>query len=119
MTKKLLIASAGAGKTHRIAEECCQLADDNKRVLVVTYTENNQKEISEFISYCKKHQDSNGYLNQDFFNFSEIKKGIFLSGPFTNLMFEVIGGQKEKLKILIGNITTTITKKNYYLYRSV
>ena len=45
MTKKLLIASAGAGKTHRIAEECCQLADDNNRVLVVTYTENNQKEI--------------------------------------------------------------------------
>ena len=41
----MLIASAGAGKTHRIAEECCQLADDNKRVLVVTYTENNQKEI--------------------------------------------------------------------------
>ena len=80
---------------------------------------NNQKEIGEFISHCKKHQDSNGYLNQDFFNFSEIKKGIFLSGPFTNLMFEVIGGQKEKLKILIGNITTTISKKNYYLYRSV
>lgn len=41
----MLIASAGAGKTHRIAEECCQLADDNNRVLVVTYTENNQKEI--------------------------------------------------------------------------
>lgn len=46
MTKKLLIASAGAGKTHKIAEECCQLADDNNRVLVVTYTENNQKEIT-------------------------------------------------------------------------
>jgi len=45
LTKKLLIASAGAGKTHRIAEQCCQLADDNNRVLVITYTENNQKEI--------------------------------------------------------------------------
>ncbi|WP_426357413.1 UvrD-helicase domain-containing protein [Pseudocolwellia sp. HL-MZ19] len=45
MAKKLLIASAGAGKTHRIAEECCQLANDNKRVLIITYTENNQKEI--------------------------------------------------------------------------
>jgi hypothetical protein len=47
LTKKLLIASAGAGKTHRIAEECCQLADNKKRVLVITYTENNQKEIIE------------------------------------------------------------------------
>jgi DNA helicase-2/ATP-dependent DNA helicase PcrA len=45
LTKKLLIASAGAGKTYRIAEECCQLADDDNRVLVITYTENNQKEI--------------------------------------------------------------------------
>ena len=78
-----------------------------------------QKEIIEFISYCKKHQDSKGYLNQEFFNISKIKKGIFLSGPFTNLMFEVIESHKEKLKILIGNITTTISKKKYCLYRSV
>jgi len=54
-----------------------------------------------------------------FFNFQKIKKGKFLSGPFTNLMFEVIENQKEKLKVLIGNITTIISKKTYYLYRSV
>ena len=79
----------------------------------------NQREIVQFISYCKKYQDTNGYLNQDFFNFQKIKQGKFLSGPFTNLMFEVIENQKEKLKVLIGNITTIISKKTYYLYRSV
>jgi len=79
----------------------------------------NQKEITKFISYCKDHQDNNGYLNQDFFDFQKIKKGKFLSGPFTNLMFNVIENQKEKLKVMIGNITTTITKKNHYLYRPV
>ena len=80
---------------------------------------NNQKEILNFISHCKKYQDTNGYLNQEFFSFQEIKKGIFLSGPFTNLIFEVIDSQREKLKVLIGNITTTISKKTYYLYRPV
>ena len=79
----------------------------------------NQKEIVQFISYCKSHQDINGYLNQDFFNFAQIKKGRFLSGPFTNLIFDVLENNKKKLKVLIGNITTTISKKTGYLYRSV
>jgi len=79
----------------------------------------NQKEIVQFVSHCKKHQDINGYLNQDFFNLQKIKKGKFLSGPFTNLMFDVIENQKKKLRVLIGNITTTISKKTDYLYRSV
>jgi len=78
----------------------------------------NQGEIKNFISFCKTHQDINGYLNQDFFNFSKIKQGRFLSGPFTNLIFKVLENKKKKLKVLIGNIKTTISKKNYYLYRS-
>ena len=35
----------------------------------------NQKEIIKFISYCKKHQDHNGYLSQDFFDYQKIKRG--------------------------------------------
>ena len=79
----------------------------------------NQKEIESFIDYCKKNQDSDGYIKPSFFEFSNMKKGIFLSGPFTNIIFNVIGKQKDKLKILIGRITTTITKKSDYLYRPV
>jgi len=79
----------------------------------------NQKEIISFIDYCKNNQGPDGYLKQSFFNFSDIKKGVFLSGPFTNMIFSVIENQKDKLKVLIGNVTTTITKNSNFLYRSV
>lgn len=78
-----------------------------------------QKEIISFVDYCKNNQGADGYLKQSFFNFSDMKKGIFLSGPFTNMIFSVIENQKDKLKVLIGNVTTTITKNSNFLYRSV
>ena len=31
----------------------------------------NQKEIIKFINYCQEHQDKNGYLGQDFFDFQK------------------------------------------------
>ena len=76
----------------------------------------NQKEIVNFINYCKKNQDENGYIKQSFFEFSNISKGKFLSGPFTNMIFSVIENQKHKLKILAGKVTMTITKNSNYLY---
>ena len=51
----------------------------------------NQKEIIDFINYCKKNQDLDGYIKQSFFEFSNMKKGMFLSGPFTNVIFSVLG----------------------------
>ena len=47
MTNKLLIASAGAGKTHRLAKSACVAASDNKRILILTYTRSNQQEIKD------------------------------------------------------------------------
>ena len=47
------------------------------------------------------------------------KKAKFVSGPFTNMIFEVIEKQKNKLKILVGNVVTTISDKNNYLYRPI
>ena len=85
----------------------------------LTNSKINQREIINFINFCKKNQDLDGYIKQSFFEFSNMKKGIFLSGPFTNIIFNVIGKQKDKLKILIGEITTTITKNSDYLYRRV
>ena len=79
----------------------------------------NQKEIINFINYCKTNQGSDGYIHQSFFNFSNMSKGIFMSGPFTNMFFKVIENQGNKIKILIGNMTTTITKNSNYLYRPV
>jgi len=79
----------------------------------------NQNEIKSFIDHCKSFEDENGYLTQDFFEDFSMKKGKFISGPFTNMVFSIISNQKTKIKILIGNITTTISKKSGYLYRAV
>jgi len=79
----------------------------------------NQKEIINFIDYCKKNQDEEGYIKQSFFDFSNIEKGIFLSGPFRNTIFNVIENHRHHLKVLVGKITTTITKNSNYLYRPV
>tara|TARA_Y100001970_G_scaffold284225_1_gene401138 strand:- start:740 stop:1240 length:501 start_codon:yes stop_codon:yes gene_type:complete len=82
-------------------------------------SKDSQNEIVSFINYCKTNQGADGYLKQSFFGFNNINKGIFVSGPFTNMIFKVIENQKNKLKILIGNVTTTITKSSNYLYRSI
>ena len=79
-------------------------------------SQTNQKEIVHFINHCKNNQGPDGYIQQSFFNFSNITKGIFLNGPFANIVFNVIENQKNKLKILIGNATTIIKKNSEYLY---
>ena len=81
--------------------------------------QNNQKEIINFIDYCKNNQGKDGYIKQSFFDFSNITKGMFVTGPFANMIFNVIEKQKNKLKILVGNMTTTVTKNSNYLYRQV
>jgi len=56
---------------------------------------------------------------KSFFQAMIKKKAKFISGPFTNLIFEIIETQKNKLKILVGNIITTIPNKTNYLYRPI
>ena len=80
---------------------------------------NNQKEIINFIDYCKSNQGVDGYLKQSFFEFSNMTKGIFLNGLFANTIFSVIEKQKYKLKVLIGNMKATITKESNYFYNSI
>ena len=77
----------------------------------------NQKEIIDFIDCCKENQDADGYIRQSFFKFLNMKKGMFLNGPFANIIFSVIDKQRNKLKVLMGQVTTTITKNSNYLFR--
>ncbi len=74
----------------------------------------NQKDIIRFVNYCKSFEGSNGYLMSTFFDNLKTKYAEFLSGPFTNMIFEIILEQKNKLKILIGNSTATIEKSKYH-----
>ena len=78
-----------------------------------------QKEIEKFIYYCKSFENKDGYLKPLFFKKALKDKGRFTNGPFSNLMFEIIEKQKNKLKVLVGNFVTTISDNKNYLYRSV
>ena len=79
----------------------------------------NQNEIIEFIRYCKRSENSKGYLTQTFFKTIVKEKAKFISGPFTNIIFEILEKQKNKLKITVGNIVMTISDNANYLYRPV
>ena len=77
-----------------------------------------QTAIVNFIQFCKKNENDDGFLKQDFFDLSNFKRGIFISGPFTNLIFNIIENQGKRLKVLIGNVTTTIKKiQAFYIVR--
>ena len=79
----------------------------------------NQSNIIKFIEYCKTFENEKGYLTQSFFKTIITKKAKFISGPLTNMIFEILEKQKNKLKILVGNIVTTIPNKTNYLYRPI
>ena len=79
----------------------------------------NQNEMVEFIKYCKCSENSKGYLTQAFFKNITTKKAKFISGPFANMMFEILKKQKNKIKIIVGNVVMTISDNSNYLYRPV
>jgi len=59
LTRKLLLAAAGAGKSKRIANEALKRAASGGRVLVLTYTINNQIELVRHICDLNKFQPKN------------------------------------------------------------
>ena len=80
--------------------------------------ESNQKELKNFINFCKSNEDSCGYLKQSFFNDTKKTKGKFISGPFTQMMFDILDRKEKRLKILINNINITISKNSRNLFYS-
>jgi hypothetical protein len=72
-----------------------------------------QNEINEFLKKCKSLEDENGYISETFFEINLNTKYKFLSGPFSNKIFEIVNLQKNKIKILLGNVKTTINKQDY------
>ena len=79
----------------------------------------NQSELVKFINHCKSFENEKGYLSQSFFENIITKKAKFVSGPLTNMIFEIIEKQKNKLKFLVGGIITTVPNKSNYLYRPI
>ena len=72
-----------------------------------------QNEIIDFIEKCKNLENENGHISENIFDIKLNNNYKFFSGPFTNLIFKIIEIQKNKIKILIGNIETIVKKKEY------
>ena len=72
-----------------------------------------QKEICAFIDKCKLSEDTNGYLSDQFYDLNINSNYKFFSGPFTNSIFKILELQKNKIKILMGNLKTTVNKKDF------
>ena len=80
----------------------------------------NQSELEEFIRFCKLNEDKKGFLTQSFFKIIEKTKARFISGPFTQMVFDIIEKEGSKLKILMNNINITIPKNSSkFLYSSI
>jgi len=80
---------------------------------------NNQKEILSFVDRCKKFQDREGFIKQNFFSETNFSRAKFISGPFTNLVFDVLSRQADKIEILIGKYKTRMSKNSSFLYRPI
>ena len=72
-----------------------------------------QKDIIKFIDECKNSENKDGYLSKSFYELYLNCKYRFTSGPFAETIFKIIGLQKNKMSILLGNIRTTINKEEY------
>jgi len=77
----------------------------------------NQKELGNFVKFCRSNEDSCGFLGQSFFNIVKKTKAKFISGPFAEMMFDIIEQKGKKLKILLNNMNMTLSKNSSnYLY---
>ena len=72
-----------------------------------------QDDIEQFIHDCKVSENNEGFLSNNIFDLHLNKKYKFSSGPFTEKIFKIINLQKNKLSILMGDIKTTIKRKDY------
>ncbi len=80
----------------------------------------NQNSINRFVDFCKQHQNDDGFLKQSFFNNLIKTKIQFLSGPFSQLIFDIIEDKKKEIKILGNKIKLTISKdQNNLLFNYV
>lgn len=74
---------------------------------------NSQEEINFFVNKCLTYENGKGCLTQDFFDFNNNNTFKFCSGPFTNMVFDIIKREnRTKLKCLLGNFKLTITGKH-------
>lgn len=85
----------------------------------LTGYKNNQNEIKRFVENCKFYQNAKGFITKEFFYNLISSRGKFVSGPFTNMMFDIIEKNKFSFKVLIGNYKVSLSKKDSNLFLPV
>jgi len=83
--------------------------------IVLRGFEHSQNEIKFFVEKCKKNENKNGYLIQNFFVNSLSDSIKFCSGPFVNFAINLIEVQKNKISVLAGKYKILVNKKKNYL----
>ena len=96
---------------------------NNSRGLIylLKHYDSNQKNLENFVKLCKSHEDSSGFLRQTFFEITKKTKAKFISGPLTQMIFDIIKDEGNKLKILLNNNVNVIIPKesSNLLYSSI
>lgn len=76
-----------------------------------------QADISKFINHCEKNS-VNGFVTHSFFE-TISKRNIFISGPFTSLVFNILSESKKTCEIMVGHLKMNIKKGSNFLYRPI
>jgi len=79
---------------------------------------NSQKEIQKFINKCKENENERGFIKSTFFEYKKNCNYEFISGPFTNMIFNKIQENKGFIKAFVGNYRVTVSK-DQNLFRPV
>ena len=69
--------------------------------------------MKKFIERCKNLENERGIITQNLFELNINSKFKFNSGPFIDKIFKIVNFEKNKINILIGDIKTTINKKEF------
>jgi len=72
-----------------------------------------QLDVKNFIKKCKELENEKGFISESLFEISKNSKYKFSSGPFVEKIFKIVNFQKNNISILIGDIKTTINKKDF------
>ena len=89
--------------------------DQNQKYFLGGY-KNAQEEIENFIGFCKKNENSYGYLTQNFFKNINFKKAQFVNGPLANIVFEIASNKEKYLNIILGKREVKIRKNFNFIY---
>lgn len=71
-----------------------------------------QRQIVNFINFCKKNENIDGSILPDFFSNLKTNNGKFICGPFSNIIFDIFERNKKFLKISFGNLKVRVKFKS-------